>query len=87
MFQELPYSLLDKRIAMMLEPSFDYLPTIDLLDHLVPGVLAQKGNLLKAVRLWVILRSLYGDLTVMLPNEDGEWFSNAQWRDTFLQPN
>lgn len=37
----------------MLEPSFDYLPTVELLDYLVPGVLGQKGNLLKAVRLWV----------------------------------
>jgi CRISPR-associated protein (TIGR03985 family) len=67
----------------MLEPSFDYLPTLDLLDYLAPGVLGQKGNLLKAVRLWAILRSLYGDLA--LEFLDG-WFSNAQWRDTVLQP-
>ncbi|NJR62223.1 MAG: TIGR03985 family CRISPR-associated protein [Cyanobacteria bacterium CRU_2_1] len=69
----------------MLEPCFDDLPTVDLLDYLVPGVLGQKGNLLKAVRLWVMLRSLYGDLAVTLPDEEG-WFSNAQWRDAFLQP-
>jgi len=69
----------------MLKPSFDYLPTVDLLDYLVPGVLRQKGNLLKAVRLWVILRSLYGDLAVELANDAAGWFSNAQWRDTFLR--
>jgi CRISPR-associated protein (TIGR03985 family) len=71
----------------MLEPSFDYLPTVDLLDYLVPGVLGQKGNLLKAVRLWVILRSLYGDLALETLAEEDGWFSNAQWRDAFLQPN
>jgi CRISPR-associated protein (TIGR03985 family) len=69
----------------MSESSFDYLPTVDLLDYLSPGVLGQKGNLLKAVRLWVMLRSLYGDLSLELPDEDN-WFSNAQWRDAFLQP-
>lgn len=70
----------------MLEASFDYPPTLELLDDLVPGVLGQKGNLLKAVRLWVILRSLYGDRELELPGEGGGWFSSAQWRDAFLHP-
>ncbi len=70
----------------MLEASFDYPPTLELLDDLVPGVLGQKGNLLKAVRLWVILRSLYGDLELELSGEGGGWFSSAQWRDAFLHP-
>jgi CRISPR-associated protein (TIGR03985 family) len=69
----------------MLEQAFDYLPTVDLLDYLVPGVLGQKGNLLKAVRLWVILRSLYGDLAPDSLGDDRAWFSNAQWRDAFLR--
>jgi CRISPR-associated protein (TIGR03985 family) len=67
----------------MLELSFDCLPTLDLLDYLAPGVLGQKGNLLKAVRLWVILRSLYGDLALEFLDEG--WFSNAQWREGVLQ--
>lgn len=69
----------------MLEVPFDYPPTVSLLEYLVPAVLGQKENLRKAVRLWVILRSLYGDLSVEFPVEGNEWFSNAQWRDTFLQ--
>jgi CRISPR-associated protein (TIGR03985 family) len=69
----------------MIAPYFDDLPTVDLLDYLSPGILTQKGNLLKAVRLWVMLRSLYGDLTLELP-QDQVWFQNAEWRDTFVQP-
>ncbi len=69
----------------MLELCFDYPPTIELLDYLVPGVLGQKGNLLKAVRLWVMLRSLYGDLFLDIPTDQNGWFSNAQWRDVFVQ--
>lgn len=71
---------------VILEVSFG-LPTVDLLDALVPGVLAQKGNLLKAVRLWVILRSLYGDLEVELLTGPDGWFSNAQWRESFFASN
>lgn len=68
----------------MLDQSFDYLPTVDLLNYLVPGVLSQKGNLAKAVRLWVILRSLYGDLSPESEPAEDPWFNNAQWRDRFL---
>lgn len=69
----------------MLETLFDYPPTVNLLEYLVPAVLGQKENLRKSVRLWVILRSLYGDLSAEFSIKDDGWFSNAQWRDTFLQ--
>jgi CRISPR-associated protein (TIGR03985 family) len=70
-----------------METNFDRQPTVEWLTTLVPGVLWQKGNLAKAVRLWVILRSLYGDLRLplLLDGDDG-WFSNAQWRDAFVKP-
>lgn len=69
-----------------MESSFDYPPTVELLDYLVPGVLGQKGNLLKAVRLWAILRSLYSEKPMPLSMDAAGSFSNAQWRDAFLQP-
>ncbi|MDG2618055.1 TIGR03985 family CRISPR-associated protein [Thermoleptolyngbya sichuanensis XZ-Cy5] len=69
-----------------MESSFDYPPTVDLLDYLVPGVLGQKGNLLKAVRLWAILRSLYSEKPMLLSTDAVGSFSNAQWRDSFLWP-
>lgn len=38
---------------------FNYPPSVEVLKLLTPGSLKQ--NLAKAVRLWVILRSIYGD--------------------------
>ena len=73
--------------GLAMEHGFDTLPTVELLSSLVPGVLAQKGNLLKAVRLWVILRSLYGDLELELETDQEGWFSNAQWREVFFMGN
>ncbi|MFQ3616760.1 MAG: TIGR03985 family CRISPR-associated protein [Cyanobacteriota bacterium] len=69
-----------------MESSFDYPPTVELLDYLVPGMLGQKGNLLKAVRLWAILRSLYSEKPMLLSTDAEGSFSNAQWRESFLQP-
>jgi CRISPR-associated protein (TIGR03985 family) len=69
-----------------MESSFDHPPTVELLDYLVPGVLGQKGNLLKAVRLWAILRSLYSEKPMPLSTDAEGSFSNAQWRESFLQP-
>lgn len=66
-----------------MEHGWNPLPTVELLDSLVPGVLAQKGNLLKAVRLWVILRSLQGNHLSLSTDPEG-WFSNAQWREAFF---
>lgn len=70
----------------LMNHNFDRLPTVDWLASLAPGLLWQKGNLAKAVRLWVMLRSLYGDLSVNIPTDDEGWFSNAQWREAFIKP-
>jgi len=70
----------------MTDRTFDFLPTVELLASLVPGILSQKGNLLKAVRLWAILRSLYGEKPLSLSTDAEGFFSNAEWRDAFLQP-
>ncbi len=70
----------------MLDFGFDYPPTVELLDYLALGGLGQPGNLQKAVRLWVMLRSLYGDLEISLPTDQQGWFSNAQWREACVQP-
>jgi CRISPR-associated protein (TIGR03985 family) len=70
----------------MTDRTFDFLPTVELLASLVPGILSQKGNLLKAVRLWAILRSLYGEKPMPLSTDAEGFFSNAEWRDAFLQP-
>jgi len=68
----------------MTDRTFDFLPTVELLASLVPGILSQKGNLLKAVRLWAILRSLYGEKPLSLSTDAEGFFSNAEWRDAFF---
>lgn len=70
----------------MTDRTFDFLPTVELLASLVSGTLSQKDNLLKAVRLWAILRSLYGEKPTPLSTDAEGSFSNAEWRDAFLQP-
>ncbi len=61
---------------------FNYLPTIEVLKLLIPGSLKQ--NIAKAVRLWVILRSIYGenndDVKLDLPEE----FTFLEWRNLFF---
>ncbi|MGH8001291.1 MAG: TIGR03985 family CRISPR-associated protein, partial [Brasilonema sp.] len=52
------------------------------LKLLTPGSLKQ--NLAKAVRLWVILRSLYGDDADEIQLELKEEFTFLQWRDLFF---
>jgi CRISPR-associated protein (TIGR03985 family) len=64
----------------MSEPVFSSPPDIELLQWLAQGSLKQ--NLLRAIRLWVWLRSLYGDETIRV-NLPQIW-SYANWRDTFF---
>ncbi len=62
---------------------FKYPPTVEVLKLLTPGSLKQ--NLAKAVRLWVILRSLYGDDNDQVKIvELGEEFNFLQWRNLFF---
>lgn len=61
---------------------FNYPPTLDLLESLTTGSLKQ--NLPKTLRLWVMLRSIYGDDNdpVKLPLDDQ--FTYLEWRDLFF---
>lgn len=59
-------------------PLFEDPPHIELLQWLARGSLKQ--NLLRAVRLWVWLHSLYGTHQCLLPAP----FTYAQWRDAFF---
>lgn len=61
---------------------FQDIPDIELLQCLGRGYLKQ--NLLRAIRLWVWLRSLYGDNQDRLVLDDS--FSYANWRDAFFSP-
>ncbi|MEA5596731.1 TIGR03985 family CRISPR-associated protein [Rivularia sp. UHCC 0363] len=61
---------------------FNYPPTVEVLRILTAGSLKQ--NLGKAVRLWVILRSIYGDESDEVKLELGEKFHFLQWRDLFF---
>lgn len=64
----------------MSEQIFRDPPTVELLQWLARGSLKQ--NLARAVRLWVWLRSLYGDEQERLNLSDS--FTYAQWRDAFF---
>ncbi|MGV0026845.1 TIGR03985 family CRISPR-associated protein [Phormidesmis priestleyi] len=59
-------------------PSFDHLPTVELLTAFARGSLRQ--DLARAVRLWVILSSVYGDFGLCLSKQ----FTYNQWRDAFF---
>jgi hypothetical protein len=61
---------------------FNYPPTVEVLKLLTPGSLKQ--NLAKAVRLWVILRSIYGDDADEIKLDLEEEFTFLQWRDLFF---
>jgi CRISPR-associated protein (TIGR03985 family) len=55
-------------------------PNVELLQWLARGSLKQ--NLLRAIRLWVWLRSLYGNSQDRLVL--GDYFTYAEWRDAFF---
>ncbi|MEM1254950.1 MAG: TIGR03985 family CRISPR-associated protein [Cyanobacteria bacterium P01_H01_bin.21] len=62
--------------------SFSEAPTVDLLQRLVSGSLKQ--SLAKATRLWVILRSLYGDPADKVQVNLGERFTYQDWAARFF---
>jgi CRISPR-associated protein (TIGR03985 family) len=64
------------------EQYFLDIPHVELLQWFARGSLKQ--NLPRAIRLWVWLRSLYGETQERLPLEDG--FTYAEWRDSFFLP-
>lgn len=66
----------------MPDKTFDFFPTVELLQVLARGSLRQ--NLPKAVRLWVILRSHYGDETDPLKLQLGETFTYSNWSQKFF---
>ncbi|MEC4812302.1 MAG: TIGR03985 family CRISPR-associated protein [Scytonema sp. PMC 1069.18] len=64
----------------MSEQVFQDDPNVELLQWLARGSLKQ--NLLRAIRLWVWLRSLYGNSQIRLVL--GECFTYAEWRNAFF---
>jgi len=62
------------------EQIFLDIPQVELLQWLARGSLKQ--NLMRAIRLWVWLRSLYGESQHRLLLDDP--FTYAQWRDAFF---
>ncbi|MEB3181603.1 MAG: TIGR03985 family CRISPR-associated protein [Nostocaceae cyanobacterium] len=64
----------------MFEQIFLDIPQVELLQWLARGSLKQ--NLMRAIRLWVWLRSLYGETQHRLLLDDP--FTYAQWRDAFF---
>lgn len=65
-----------------MRPQFTYSPTVPFLQLLVPGSLKQ--NLPKTVRLWVILRSLYGEDGDEVRLNLREQFTFEEWRNQFF---
>ena len=63
----------------MLKQYFDY-PKVENLKRLVSQSLTQKVILLKAVRLWVILRSIYNEHEFEVTD-----FTYSEWRDFFFK--
>lgn len=61
--------------------TFNCLPSVQFLETLVKNSGSLKDHLPKAVRLWVILRSIYGSDRLAL----GESFTYNQWRDQFFK--
>lgn len=62
--------------------TFDFRPSVELLQVLARGSLRQ--NLPKAVRLWVILRSLYGDKADPIRLQLGKNFTYSEWNKLFF---
>ncbi|KST63831.1 TIGR03985 family CRISPR-associated protein [Mastigocoleus testarum] len=66
----------------MKQEIFNYSPSVEVLKLLTPGSLKQ--NLAKAVRLWVILRSIYGSDTDEVKLNLGNNFTFLEWRNLFF---
>jgi len=68
----------------MNEGLFDYAPTVDLLQDLLGHGRLIRHNLQKAVRLWVILRSIYGDVASEQTVDLDQSFSVKAWSQQFF---
>ncbi|MEM7555296.1 MAG: TIGR03985 family CRISPR-associated protein [Cyanobacteria bacterium P01_A01_bin.84] len=66
----------------MVEEVFRDIPHVELLQWFARGSLKQ--NLSRSIRLWVWLRSLYGEPTERVALNLDEGFTYAQWRDLFF---
>ncbi|MEH1823634.1 MAG: TIGR03985 family CRISPR-associated protein [Nostoc sp.] len=66
-----------------MRPQFDYPPTVELLQILAQGN-NLKQHLPKAVRLWVILRSLYGQDNDVVRKSLSDSFSYEDWYKEFF---
>lgn len=68
-----------------MELIFEYPPTVPLLYHLAQGQsLRNYRNLCKAVRMWVILRSIYGNESDPVYCPLAESFRYLDWRNAFF---
>ncbi len=63
---------------------FDYPPTVNCLQALIGHGSYLNHNLQKAVRLWVILQSIYGDAASEKTADLGKSFSIKVWREQFF---
>ncbi|BAY83087.1 hypothetical protein NIES267_25730 [Calothrix parasitica NIES-267] len=66
----------------MFEEIFQEAPHVELLQWFARGSLKQ--NLLRSIRLWVWLETLYGEPEKRLPLDLEAGFTYAQWRDLFF---
>jgi CRISPR-associated protein (TIGR03985 family) len=68
-----------------MESTFEYSPTVPLLSHLLQGKgLKNPINLGKAIRLWVLLRCIYGHESDPIYCHLNESFTYPEWRDAFF---
>lgn len=68
---------------LTIDDSFDFYPDIEILQRLAKGS-SLKQNLPKAVRLWVILHSIYGSQTDPVKVELEKEFSYNDWCKVFF---
>ena len=62
--------------------TFNYPPTVAVLERLVGG--SVKKDLPRALRLWVILRSLYGEINDIVRIELKQKFTFQEWQNEFF---
>ena len=65
--------------------SFDYLPQPNILCSLYPRALNSLNELAKAIRMWVILNTIYGEATNSLKLILNNSFTYAEWRGRFFK--
>lgn len=65
--------------------SFDYLPYPSTLRDLYPRALNSLNELAKAIRMWVILNTIYGEARSNLKLILNNSFTYAEWRDRAIR--